>query len=504
MSERTYLSISQLTKQFNTVLKQEFPSVAFRGEISQCYTSASGHMYLSIKDDKSLLSAVMWKSAVARLSFRPAEGMEVCCIGAPTIYAGSGKFQVVVEKMEEAGEGLLRKQFLELKAKLEKEGLFDETRKRPLPYLPERIGIVTSKSGAAIADMMKKIRERMPSTEVFLYDARVQGKGSVEEIVSGIEYFQTHCNVEVIIIGRGGGSLEDLWSFNEEKVVRATFSSRIPIISAVGHEVDTSLSDLAADVRAPTPTAAGEIVVPKRSDLLQALERSEMRLQDYEGWFYPFAQRVDEQQERLRRVFTLRVERHRSQLEKVRADLGNMRPDRYLSLLKNQLFQCETRLRDLTARRVGQARGELDSLSRRFFVHDPRQTLRAASERLEFVRQRSRSAITGLIREKQQHIGEFAKILEALNVDRVLRRGFSLVERDERFIRSASELHDGDRVRIRFSEGSARATITTVAMESESEEGACAPTMKDRRRKKSVKEKKTKEVLDEPHQEPLF
>ena len=273
MGTREYLSISELTKQFNAVLKGEFPSVAFRGEISQCYVSASGHMYLSIKDEQSLISTVLWKSTVARLTFRPAEGVEVCCIGSPTIYSGSGKFQVVISRMEEAGEGLLRKRFLELKAKLEKEGFFDASRKRPLPFFPERIGIVTSKSGAAIADMMKKIRERMPSTEVYLYDARVQGRGSVEDIVEGIEYFQTNCNVEVIIVGRGGGSLEDLWSFNEEKVVRAIFSSRIPVISAVGHEVDTSLSDLAADVRAPTPTAAGEMVVPKKEELLQDVSR---------------------------------------------------------------------------------------------------------------------------------------------------------------------------------------------------------------------------------------
>lgn len=344
----------------------------------------------------------------------------------------------------------------------------------------------------------------MPSTEVFLYDVRVQGKGSVEEIVSGIEYFQTHCDVEVIIIGRGGGSLEDLWSFNEEKVVRATFSSRIPIISAVGHEVDTSLSDLAADVRAPTPTAAGEMVVPKRSDLLQELERFESRLQDYVGWFYPYAQRVDDQEERLRRVFTLRIERHRSQLEKVRADLGNMRPDRCLALLRNQLFQCETRLRDLTARRVGQARGELDSLSRRFLVHDPRQTLRAASERLDFVRQRAGAAIVARIRDQHQRIGECARILEALNVDRVLRRGFSLVERDEGFVRSARELHKGESIRIRFSEGSAGATITTVAMEPENRNGADTPLKKGTPRQKTVKEKKTKEGAEEPHQECLF
>ena len=504
MGTREYLSISELTKQFNAVLKGEFPSVAFRGEISQCYVSASGHMYLSIKDEQSLISTVLWKSTVARLTFRPAEGVEVCCIGSPTIYSGSGKFQVVISRMEEAGEGLLRKRFLELKAKLEKEGFFDASRKRPLPFFPERIGIVTSKSGAAIADMMKKIRERMPSTEVYLYDARVQGRGSVEDIVEGIEYFQTNCNVEVIIVGRGGGSLEDLWSFNEEKVVRAIFSSRIPVISAVGHEVDTSLSDLAADVRAPTPTAAGEMVVPKKEELLQDVSRYQQRLLAHESWFYPYAQRVDEQEELLRRVFALRVEQHRSQLEKFRADLGNLRPDRYLSLMKNQLFECERRLREITQRQLRSSREGLQTLARQFLVHDPRQKIRVAREQVEFINQRLCSASSSFIREKQQRLGELFKVLEALNVDRVLRRGFSLVEREGCFVRSAAALVQGDEVRIRFAKGAAGASITSVMMEAESSERDKLRKEESAKKQQQSKRKLQKEVRDEGRQETLL
>lgn len=458
-SPEQYLSITELTTRFNDSIQAAFPLVSFKGEISQCTQASSGHLYFTIKDEKSQLSAVMWRGVATKLTFVPKQGMEVHCQGKPNIYSGTGKFQVVVSRMEEAGEGLLQKRFLELKSKLEKEGLFDPSRKRPLPFLPRKIGVVTSKSGAAIHDIMTKILERMPIVPVVLYDSRVQGEGAAEEIARGIQYFQRDKDIDVVIIGRGGGSLEDLWSFNEEVVVRAVFASSIPIISAVGHEVDISLSDLAADVRAPTPTAAGEMVVPRREDLLTNLERFERSLRNFDLWFYPFSQRVDDFESRLSRSVQIRIEQSRSKLEKLRADLGTIRPDRYLAQLAGTVEERARKLRDAVQRRLRGLDDRSLQLDRRLRKFDPEQLLKSAREQVVFTERRLRQGVAVSVREQKQRLREYYKMLQALNFEKVLHRGFSLVSAEGKFIRSADELHDGQMIDIRFAKGGTKAEV---------------------------------------------
>ena len=260
-------TITQLTRQIKTVLENGFYDLVLEGEISNCKSQVSGHIYLTLKDDSAQLPAVIWRSSVGNLLVQPQDGMKVIVEGSLTVYEPHGRYQMVIKQVRPSGVGELQKAFELLKQKLYEEGLFDSIHKKELPEYPEKIGIVTSPTGAAIQDLMTVISRRMPMVQIYLYPVKVQGVGSAEEIAEGIKYFNKHFQVDVMIIGRGGGSLEDLWAFNEEVVARAIFKSKIPIISAVGHEVDFTISDFVSDVRAATPSMAGEIVVKEKTEV---------------------------------------------------------------------------------------------------------------------------------------------------------------------------------------------------------------------------------------------
>ena len=259
-TEKQVLSVFEITKKIKGILEPNFSGVWIEGEISNHKHHSSGHHYFSLKDDKAVISCVMWRSTADRLSFNPENGQKVVVLGNITVYEGSGRYQIDVKKMTISGIGELQEQFELLKQKLLEEGLFNQIHKKALPFLVKNIGVITAETGAAFQDIRKVIRSRAPFVNIFIYNARVQGKGTESEIVAGIELFNSQADpVDVLIIGRGGGSLEDLWTFNEEVVARAIFNSKIPIISAVGHEIDFSISDFVADVRAATPSHAAEI-----------------------------------------------------------------------------------------------------------------------------------------------------------------------------------------------------------------------------------------------------
>lgn len=249
-----------------------------KGEISNLKYHSSGHVYLTLKDEGSALRAVMFKGAVMRLPFKLENGMKVSANGRIGVFERDGAYQLYIENMEQEGQGDLFRKLEELKKKLSAEGLFDEKYKKPIPRFPKRVGIVTSPTGAAVRDILNILKRRYPLCEVYLYPALVQGISAAPSIVKGIEFFNTSCPVDVLIVGRGGGSIEDLWAFNEEITVRAIFASQIPIISAVGHETDFTLSDAAADLRAPTPSAAAEIAVPECEEIASGLEAYKSRL----------------------------------------------------------------------------------------------------------------------------------------------------------------------------------------------------------------------------------
>ncbi|MEE8359630.1 MAG: exodeoxyribonuclease VII large subunit, partial [Candidatus Omnitrophota bacterium] len=279
MQQHVY-TVTELNRYIRVVLEETFPKVWVEGEISNHIKHTSGHMYFSVKDEGSVLSCVFFKNLNQKLKFSVGNGQKVLCYGRVSVYDKRGQYQLYVEKMEPKGLGALQLAFEQLKERLRIEGLFDESRKREIPYLPHSIGVVTSPTGAAVRDILKVTRQRFQNVDVLIRPVRVQGKGSELEIAEAIEDFNRYKDVDVIIVGRGGGSLEDLWAFNEECVARAIYTSKIPIISAVGHEVDFTISDFVADLRAATPSSAAERVIPRKEDLVQKIDSARLRLKN--------------------------------------------------------------------------------------------------------------------------------------------------------------------------------------------------------------------------------
>ncbi len=347
-------SVSEIARLIRGKLESEFPEVWVQGEISNFKQHTSGHIYFTIKDEGAQLSAVMWRSRTGALLFTPQDGMKVVAQGRVTVYEVRGMYQLDVFELHPIGVGELQMAFEQLKEKLRKEGLFDPAFKKPLPEFPERIGIVTSPTGAVIRDLVNIIARRFPSVELLMAPVRVQGYGAAEEIAQAIRNLNAYGEVDVIVVGRGGGSLEDLWAFNEEVVARAIFESKIPIISAVGHEVDFSISDFVADLRAPTPSAAAELVVRDRRELLDILRNfcytMTQRFQDFIGskrdriqhlvesysfnqprnLLRQYSQRVDELDRRMGDLVRHRIELLRGKAEELRKRVHSVNPDQIL------------------------------------------------------------------------------------------------------------------------------------------------------------------------------
>ena len=277
---KTVYTVSELTRNIRAALEANFGSVWVEGEISNLVKHQSGHMYFSIRDKESVLACVFFRRLNTNLKFDIKNGMRVLCFGKISVYNKRGQYQLYVEEVEPKGVGALQIAFEQLKEKLKKEGLFDEARKRPTPYLPKRIGVITSPTGAAIKDILNVTKRRFSNIEIILNPVRVQGDLAKAEIVGALDLFNKLKAVDVIILGRGGGSLEDLWAFNEEIVARAIYKSDIPVISAVGHEIDWTISDFVADRRAPTPSAAAELVIPQKEDLIALLRGISERLKN--------------------------------------------------------------------------------------------------------------------------------------------------------------------------------------------------------------------------------
>jgi exodeoxyribonuclease VII large subunit len=384
------------------------------GEISEVKQGKTGHVYFTIKDKEAQIPGVIWAGVARTLGFRIEPGLAVICYAKPTVYQARGSLQLVAHRIIPGGEGALRRKFLELKAKLEREGYFAANRKRPLPFLPKSIGIVTSAQGAVIHDIMVRLRERMPQVKVWLADVKVQGDGAAESIAAGIRDLSESGLVDVIIVARGGGSLEDLWAFNEEPVVKAIFASFVPVISGVGHEVDVSLSDFAADVRAPTPTAAAEMVVPHRGELLRSLKEFERRLSDPARWLMPLGQRLDELSSRLDRRTEALIREGRLRLQSAAESMRAIQPQRLIDMVRIQIDRTAERL-------TGAARARIQ-----FDTHN---------------------------------LNRLAERYQAVHPKQVLRRGFSVVECGGKLVRTAAEVQAGDTLAVTMSEGELRAVV---------------------------------------------
>ena len=435
-------SVSELSLRLKRTVEEAFQLVRVRGEISGFKRAASGHLYLALKDAEAVLDAVCWKGTAARLGVKPEDGLEVVCTGRLTTYPGRSKYQLVIERMELAGVGALMALLEQRKQKLRAEGLFEPERKKPLPYLPEVIGVVTSPTGAVIRDILHRLRDRFPR-RVLLWPVLVQGEGAAGQVAAAIRGFNALPpggplpRPNLLIVARGGGSLEDLWAFNEEIVVRAAADSAIPLISAVGHETDTTLIDFAASRRAPTPTAAAEMAVPVRlelaadvGDLAQRLtaglerrfaeQRERIRglariLRDPRELLGRAGQRLDELAERLRPALAAGLERRRHQLLAAAVTLRPQVLGREIEALKGRLDEVRGRLKREVARRIS----DLGS--------------RLAAE---------------------------AKLLESLSYHGVLERGFAVVRAiGAGPITSAAAATPGLAVEIEFRDGRRRATM---------------------------------------------
>lgn len=407
-------TVTELSLALKKVVETGFSRVRVRGEISGLKQHTSGHVYFALKDHDAVLDSVCWRGSFQGLSLSPQDGMEVIATGRLTTYPGRSKYQIVVESMEHAGEGALLKLLEERKRQLAAEGLFDEARKKQLPFLPRLIGIVTSPTGAVIRDMLHRIVDRFPSS-VLLWPVAVQGEGAAFQIAAAIRGFnQLDQKPDVLIVARGGGSLEDLWAFNEECVVRAVAESQIPVISAVGHETDVTLVDFAADKRAPTPTAAAEFAVPVRSQLAQTLLQYESQLSN-----------------RIQHSLSL----YESRLEALR---------RGLPPLESWLDDQAQKLDDLFERLV--------NADRRFVQQ---QTLA-----LSYFAQRLSPALENVIHKTSQQVEALAQLLESYSYTRTLERGFTfIVGPDQQLISSRLQALPHQQVHIHFYDGSRKADI---------------------------------------------
>ncbi|MEZ5825760.1 MAG: exodeoxyribonuclease VII large subunit [Geminicoccaceae bacterium] len=431
-------SVTEISFALKRTVEDAFGLVRVRGEISGFKRAASGHLYLALKDDKSVIDGVCWRGNASRLSFRPEDGLEVICTGKLTTYPGRSKYQLVIEHMEPAGAGALMALFEERKRRLDAEGLFDPARKKALPFMPRTIGIVTSPTGSVIRDMLHRLAERFPS-HVLLWPVLVQGEGAAEQIAEAIRGFERiEPRPDLLIVARGGGSIEDLWAFNEEVVARAVADSALPLISAVGHETDTTLIDFVSDKRAPTPTAAAEIAVPVRRELMadvQALGERQIHA--------------------IERLITQTAR----QVEGLARGLGE--PRMLLSISTQRLDDLGERLRlrspllvlEERRERVGQRAGRIGEL-----VAD---RLRSAERALAAIPEDRLPSLTARrIADDRKRLENLSKLLESLGHKRVLERGYALVHRvsDDALIASKEAASGEAIMEIEFHDGRLRVT----------------------------------------------
>ncbi|MDX1710995.1 MAG: exodeoxyribonuclease VII large subunit [Rhodovibrionaceae bacterium] len=430
-------SVSEISQAVKRTVEGSFERVRVRGEISRPSFPSSGHVYFRLKDEKAVLDAVCWRSVAPRLSLRPEDGLEVICTGRLTTYPGKSSYQIVIESMELAGEGALLKLLEERRKKLAAEGLFEEARKRPLPHLPEVIGVVTSPSGAVIRDILHRLAERFPR-HVLVWPVSVQGEQAAGQVAAAIEGFNALApggavpRPDVLIVARGGGSLEDLWAFNEEIVVRAAAASDIPLISAVGHETDTTLIDFAADRRAPTPTAAAEIAVPVRSEL---------RMQVGE-----LGQRADGAMNR-------QLRRQRELLEAQAARLTHPR-----RLLEERMQRI-----DELGQRMGRAvqtylaARTSDVVSQWSQIPHPRQQISYAGRSLTDLDRRLAELRPRLVRPFREELATAGRLLEGFSYHKTLERGFVVVRGAAGVITRAAKAPEDDAIELEFHDGRVQA-----------------------------------------------
>jgi exodeoxyribonuclease VII large subunit len=443
LQDERIFSVGALTRAIKETLARGFPAVWVKGEVSGVKRAPSGHVYFNLKEGtEAVLQCTLWRDEAARLGFELRDGDEVEAFGRIDVYAPRGNYQLIVRQMRPAGLGALLLQLEELRQRLAAEGLFDAARKRPLPRFPRCVGVVTSPIGAAVRDIIKVLRARWPGIAIVLAPVKVQGQGAAAEIAQAIERFNRWGGADVLIVGRGGGSLEDLWAFNEEPVVRALAGSRVPVVSAVGHEVDTTLADFAADVRAATPSNAAELVVRDAEEVRH---------------------RVEGARERLARATRESLGDRRRALADLTGKYGFRRVRDVFATFQQRVDDARERIATSVRARVRVARERLDALARAYGLREfPRLPARRREEVAALSRRLTPAAVGALLAERRR-LAALEDHLRALSPRAVLERGFALVRSpDGALVRGAAALGAGDRLTIEFARGEADAVVENV------------------------------------------
>ncbi len=420
---RIILSISQLNAEVSQLLAQGFPALWVEGEISNLARPGSGHLYFSLKDKQAQLRCAMFRSKAQALTFKAENGMKVLARGRVGLYEPRGDFQFIIEQLEDAGAGQLQRQFEQLKAQLQAEGLFASEQKKPLPAFPRRIGVITSPTGAAIRDILNVLKRRCPQIPVLIYPVAVQGNTAQGQIVQALKNANRQPVCDVLLLARGGGSLEDLWPFNEESVARAMAASAIPVISGVGHEIDFTIADFVADQRAPTPSAAAELVSPDMPALQQQVQAWQRQLHSH-------IQRI--------------LNRQQQQLARLSQRLQTQQPTRQLQQKAQRLDEMELRLQRLLAKNLSQRQERLHNLQARFQRQSPAQWLLTHQQKLQQWQHHLEQLVRQNIKQQRDRLGLQAARLHAFSPLATLERGYALVLDDTgQLIRSGQQVKPG-------------------------------------------------------------
>ena len=481
-ARRVALSVSQLVRLVRDTLELNLDQFWVVGEVSNVRLAPSKHLYFTLKDSRSSISVVMFNSAVRRIRFRVDDGMQVVVRGRVNLYETRGTLQFYADEMEPRGLGALQLAYEQLKQRLEKEGLFDASRKQRLPMLPRRIGIVTALGGAALRDMLRVLLDRYPNLHVIIRPSLVQGPGASAEIAEALDDLNTDRRAEVIIVGRGGGSLEDLWAFNEESVARAIFGSAVPVVSAVGHEIDYSIADFVADVRAPTPTAAAQLAVPVKGELRRrlfdmqsilagAVQRKtsshrrqvthlEARLRDPRGVLRQLRQRLDGAAEELNSAIVARVHENRRNLREFAAQLKI--PSNIAVEQRLRIARLTTMLTQAMSARIKPYRITLERSAARLSEPNLQAPAAQARAHLNRVFERLESTCRTTLNKERLLLAADSRRLDAVSPLRVLERGYAVVinTRDGRGVTDAARVEVGDELDIRVARGRLRARTT--------------------------------------------
>ena len=434
-------TVSQLNEEIKLLLETSFDFVWVEGEISNFRAPLSGHYYMALKDEKAQIKAVMFRPRSRYLKFLPEDGMKVLAQGRVGVYEPKGEYQIVLDYLEPLGVGALALAFEQLKRKLAAEGLFDEKIKKPLPFLPQRVAVITSPTGAAVRDFLKVIGRRFANLEIIIVPVKVQGDEAAGEMVESLEWVNRHLNVDVIVLTRGGGSLEDLWAFNHEELAYAIRASRIPVVSAVGHEVDITISDLAADLRAPTPSAAAELLVAEKESLKDELARFRSRL-----------------------MATLKSSISNQKTRVLLLARGLRDPRRRLADSWLRLDDSHHRLMRLVHLRVKEKRTVLGSESRSLLLHSPLTRVTSLGQKIEFQRRAMSSAVLSKIRHCLKDVSLVQGKIKEMSPLAVLRRGYAIaLKMPQRLVlRSAADVAEGSRVNIALAEGELECKVEKV------------------------------------------